>query len=129
MKKFISRLLKLTFVFALSFTLIACGSKGSGGSPESAEATLAGEYKLTSVRYNDESGEEAFDETGLSGKLILKEDGTGEMDVFGTRSEITYDEETKTIITPQAEAQFTFEKGVVEFTLDENFIYVFTKAE
>ncbi len=75
MEKKLIRLLKLTFVFALSFVLIACGSKGS--EPEGAAVSLPGEYKLTSVKYNDESGEEAFDETGISGKMVLNEDGTG----------------------------------------------------
>ena len=127
MEKKLIRLLKLTFVFALSFVLIACGSKGS--EPEGAAVSLPGEYKLTSVKYNDESGEEAFDETGISGKMVLNEDGTGAVDVFGTHVEITYDAEAKVIRTDQADAPFTFEKGVVEFTLDDNFIYVFTKVK
>ena len=59
--------------------------------------------------------------------MTLKEDGTGEVTVFETRVEITYDTETKTIRTDQAEAQYTFEKNVMEFSLDENFIYSFTK--
>ena len=127
MKRMLSRLLKLTFIFVLSFVLIACGNKEP--EQEAASATLPGEYKLTSVRYNDESGEEAFDETGISGKLVLKEDGTGSIDVFGTNLDITYDAEAKVISTDQADAEFTFEKGVIEFTLDENFIYVFTKTQ
>ena len=64
---------------------------------------------------------------GLSGKMTLREEGTGEVTAFETRVEITYDTETKTIRTDQAEAQYTFEKNVMEFSLDENFIYSFTK--
>ena len=79
------------------------GKKDGQEAPSSA-AEISGDYILTEVRYADEPEEEAFDKEGLSGKMTLKEDGTGEVTVFETRVEITYDTETKTIRTDQAEA-------------------------
>lgn len=126
MKKIIWMFLKMTLVSVLAVCLMACGKKDGQETPASS-ASLSGDYVLTAVRYADESGEEAFDKEGISGKMTLNEEGTGEVTVFGTRVEITYDTEAKTIRTDQAEAQYTFENNVMEFSLDENFIYSFTK--
>lgn len=123
MKKLIRMFLKLTAVSVLAVCLMSCGNKTSSETP----ASISGDYILTEVRYADESEEEAFDKEGLSGKMKLNEDGTGEVTVFGTHMNVTYDTGTNTISTDQAEAQYTFEKNVMEFSLDENFIYCFTK--
>lgn len=120
MHKIVKRISGLAAALILLICLSSCQK-------DTAPETIAGEYELSSLRYAEDSSE-AADSSGLSGKLILNEDGTGTLNLFGNDMAVTFDEQTKTIQTAQAEAVYTVSNNTLEFSLDGSFICVFAKV-
>ena len=60
---------------------------------------IAGDYKMTSLTYEDgeEENVEKLEKLGFTVTLELKEDGTGLINIFGEMKEISYNSENMTI--------------------------------
>ena len=124
MEKFI----RMFIVFLVSFSvmaLTACG--GGGGSAAKKDENPAGTYTLTAASSEGDNSAaeqfESFREMGLEAVLTLEEDGTGNLNMFGTPVTAAYDKEAKTI---------TLYADVLEYTYDGTkltFVWEDTKLE
>ena len=123
MKHLMKTLFSLVLAMMMAFSLAACSGNSAAGTK-----SLPGEYKLTGMEDIDSQElMEEFESLGLSGDLVLNEDGTGKLTIMGYANDITYDAEAKTISIGDASKEFTFNNGVIEFTTDDTFTYVFEK--
>ena len=98
---------------ALAFS--ACGSGGPEAAPETAQP---GSYTLYGmVRDGEETPDDVIAllaEKGLDCSLILEEDGTGTLVLFGEESKLTWDE--KTIANDLKSYPYTMEEGRITLT-------------
>ena len=123
MKHLMKRVFSLVLAMVMAFSLAACSGSSAGGTK-----SLPGEYKLTGMKDIDSKElMEEFESLGLSGDLVLNEDGTGKLTIMGYPNDITYDAEAKTISIADISKEFTFSNGAIEFTTDDTFIYIFEK--
>jgi predicted small lipoprotein YifL len=123
MKQLMKKILSLLAVLVMTVSLAACSGCAAAG-----EQSLPGTYKLTGMK--DIQSQEAmaeFESLGLSGELVLNEDGTGTLTIMGTPNAIKYDAEAKTVSIGDMSKEFTFDKGTIEFSTDDTFTYVFEK--
>ena len=120
MKHMIRKLFGLCLSFLIALTLAGCAQAAK-------PADYPGEYTLTGMKYADGQEMEDFGDLGMAGKMVLNEDGTGYYEVFGARSDLTYDIENKMIASNGNESEFTYEKDVLSVSLDGTFIYEFQK--
>lgn len=127
----IAKMSKILCTLALAvcmFTLSACGKDGGG----SKTGKVTGTYELTAARADGTNeGAEQFEmmkEMGMSATLTLNEDGKGQLNMFGTLIEITYDTEKKTITVYDQAMEYTFEDPVFTFTW-EGTALDFTKTD
>ena len=105
------RLLKLFFVFTLLFGITGCGA----GKPN-----LTGEYEITKLSAEDRDMSEELElikSMGLNITLVLKEDGTGTLEIAGQTIPLTYDTENMIMhFEPGGDEPFTYKKGVISFS-------------
>jgi hypothetical protein len=116
----IRKLFGLCLSFLIALTL-------AGYAQTAKPADYSGEYTLAGMKYADGQEMEDFGDLGMAGKMVLNEDGTGYYEVFGARSDLTYDIENKMIASNGNESEFTYEKDVLSVSLDGTFIYEFQK--
>jgi hypothetical protein len=122
MKHLIRMIFSVSLVLFLTVSLCACGSKTA--------ADLSGTYTLTALKDAGEEGTQQDPSSlGLTGELVLNEDGTGTMTANGNQNSFTYDSEAMIISMDGTDCTFTYDNGVIEFSADGAVIYVFTKNQ
>lgn len=127
MKKMKRLLSVLVAVFCL-VTLTACGSGGGGASGGTVKPGVYELTKATSANTGEPSADfEMMMEFGIISTLTLNEDGTGELNMFGTPIKIDYSKDDKTITIYGDTMEFTYKDKTVTFTWEEN-ILDFTEA-
>ncbi|MBR2791025.1 MAG: hypothetical protein IKD70_10535 [Eggerthellaceae bacterium] len=116
MKRYPKVLAAVTAVFALctALALTACGSSGSTG----AEPGTYSLYELQSptepVTHETVQMMEAF---GLTASLVLNEDGTGSLVLFGAPVDITWD--AKGISYQGSKVSYEYEDGTIILSTGE----------
>lgn len=90
---------------------------------------VVGTYKLTGIERDGEdqsSSISILEGLGMKATLELKEDKTGELDLFGDKSEVKYD--NKQITINGASTDYTYKDG--KFSMEDNGAkLIFTKNE
>lgn len=85
------RITALALVLVLIFALAACGGKGGA---------VPGTYKLTGMMQDGEDLSEqiaAMEALGMEITLVLKEDGTGYLNMLGEQADLTWDAKSITV--------------------------------
>lgn len=103
-------------ILALCLALVGCGGGGGGGEAADPKANFIGTWEIQSMEQDGESMSEEdlamMRELGLSVYLVLNEDGTGSIEMFGEALEGTWEAKNATTGT------FTAEDQTVDMTLE-----------
>lgn len=86
------RITALALALILVFALVACGGSSGGAKP--------GTYKLTGMVQDGEDLSDQITEMeayGLSISLVLNEDKTGYLEMYGEQMDLTWDEKNLTV--------------------------------
>lgn len=117
------RIITILLIAILTLSLVGCGNGGSKASP-------AGTYTLTAMTENGEPlSQEDLDmlsSLGLSVSLIMNEDGTGSIQLFGEEKAFTWKGTTLTMDGVDQEFEFD---GTTIIIKDEGSELTFTKDE
>ena len=112
--KKIKKLLVLGVIIAIILIIaIVIGIKMLNESDNSSIKEMVGDYKMTTLIYEDgeEENAEQLESLGLTVTLELREDKTGTIDIFGETNEISYDE--KDISLKGEKSSYVFENNTI----------------
>lgn len=114
---------------AAACILLIAGSACASGKKESDPLTVrAGEYQMTGMSVlGSESGDaELLNESGLKCMLVLKEDGSGVLNLFTEESELTWNAET--ISYEDRQFPYEYKEDTITVFRDDSSL-VFTRSE
>ncbi len=106
----------------LMVLMLLCGLGGAQALADG-ENEICGSYVLADM--DDGSGEDIaallpmMEAMGMSATLVINEDGTAEMDMFGEKAQMTFDFERKVMTAEGEEIPYTYEDGVLTLAEDE----------
>ncbi len=110
MKRIASAIVVCLFVL----TLASCASMK--------KAQIVGTYDLVSASGSGinftEKEINAMKALGMSATLVVREDGTASMDVYGEKLELTYDLNKMVFTAEGSDAKFTFDGSRISFSED-----------